>query len=287
MKRLSNSQTRWTQSLVIALFAICCAMPVVALSAGHLGSRLIPEIELRHLGLTRAWFAQVRLNPARNHVERAVLSHDRLTVLTSAGIVQEFNAHTGATLWVAPIGNENYPSLGPAVNEQYVALVNGSTLYVLDRSDGRPVITRTVSGAPGAAPALGEKYVFVPLVNGRIDELLQDFKLELASRGLQLTSATHEDEAREKLRSRAERDVHARLLLDRIGAQLEIEIGDEEVAEQIGKLLTAAGQHREKLRERYSEPHVRDALRSDLRRARTLERLIDSAVVTEVEPRVD
>jgi trigger factor len=125
------------------------------------------------------------------------------------------------------------------------------------------------------------------LVSGRIDELLHDFKHELASRGLQLTSATHEDEAREKLRPRAERDVHARLLLDRIGAQLGIEVADEEVAEQIGKLLAAAGQHREHLRERYAEPYVRDALRSDLRRTRTLERLIGSADVTEVEPRVE
>jgi outer membrane protein assembly factor BamB len=144
-----------------------------------MGSRLIPEEELRQLGLTRAWFAQVRLNPARNQVERAVLSHDRLTVLTTAGVVEEFNANTGASLWVAPIGNENYPSLGPAVNEQYVALVNGSTLYVLDRRDGRPVFSQTVSGAPGAAPALGDKYVYVPLVNGRIEGYLLDRKAKL------------------------------------------------------------------------------------------------------------
>jgi trigger factor len=125
------------------------------------------------------------------------------------------------------------------------------------------------------------------LVSGRIDELLHDFKHELASRGLQLTSAMHEDEAREKLRARAERDVHARVLLDRVGTQLGVEVPDEELADQIGKLLAAAGQHREHLRDRYAEPHVRDALRSDLRRTRTLERLIGSADVTEVEPRVE
>lgn len=125
------------------------------------------------------------------------------------------------------------------------------------------------------------------LVNGRLDEMLADFKLELARNGLRLTSAMHEDEAREKLRPRAVRDVHARLLLDRIGVQLGIEISDDELAEQVGKILAAAGQHREKLREHYAEPHVRDALRSDLRRARTLERLIASADVTEVEPRVE
>jgi outer membrane protein assembly factor BamB len=59
--------------------------------------------------------------------------------------------------------------LGPAANDKFVALVNGSTLYVLDRADGRPIIMRPVGGAPGAAPALTSAYVFVPLVNGRIE----------------------------------------------------------------------------------------------------------------------
>lgn len=125
------------------------------------------------------------------------------------------------------------------------------------------------------------------MVSGRVDELLNDFKIELASRGLQLSSAAHEDEAREKLQKRAERDVHARLLLDRAGVQLGVEVPDEDLAEQIGKILAAAGQHREQLRERYADPHVRDALRSDLRRTRTLEQLVGSADVTEVEPRAD
>jgi hypothetical protein len=134
-----------------------------------LAAQLIPSGELNRLGLSRAWFAQVQLDRARDHVERAVLKGDRLTVLTSAGLVHEFNALTGETAWIAPIGNSNYPSLGPAASDQFVALLNGSTLYVLDRVDGRPVFIRRVSGAPGAAPALSKDYVFVPLVNGRME----------------------------------------------------------------------------------------------------------------------
>jgi outer membrane protein assembly factor BamB len=130
--------------------------------------RLISQDEAARLGLTRAWFTQVRLNAAHTHVERAVLEGDRLTVLTSAGVVQELNALTGQTYWIAPIGNENYPSLGPAGNDKFVALLNGSTLYVLDRKDGKPAMIRSVAGAPGAAPALSQKYVFIPLVSGRL-----------------------------------------------------------------------------------------------------------------------
>jgi outer membrane protein assembly factor BamB len=135
----------------------------------HAVERLLSREEARRLGLERAWFAQVRLDRARHHVERAILTGDRLTVLTSAGVVHEFNALTGETLWIAPVGNAEYPSLGPAANDEYVAVVNGSTLYVLRTKDGKPVLDRQVGGGPGAAPAVADEYVFVPLINGRIE----------------------------------------------------------------------------------------------------------------------
>jgi outer membrane protein assembly factor BamB len=131
--------------------------------------RLVSRDDARHLGLERAWFAQVRLDRSRNQVERAVLANDRLDVLTTAGVVQELNAQTGETLWTTSVGNASYPNLGPAVSEQFVALINGSTLFVLDRTDGRPVKVRRVGGAPGAAPALTKSHVLVPLLNGRVE----------------------------------------------------------------------------------------------------------------------
>ena len=158
--------------------AVCLGLVVLA-NVAKSESRLISQEQLLRLGLKRAWFTQVRLDRARNHVERAVLEGDQLTVLTTAGVVQEINAQTGETLWIAPIGNENYPSLGPTCSEQFVALVNGSTLYVLDRKDGRPVLIRQVGGAPGAAPALATKYVYVPLVRGRIEGYPLDAKKKL------------------------------------------------------------------------------------------------------------
>src|SRR5215211_5069786 len=155
--------------MMSTVFAALVLIFVVLAGDARGERRLMGQDEAARLGLTRAWFTQVRLNAAHTHVERAVLEGDRLTVLTSAGVVQELNALTGKTYWTAPIGNENYPSLGPAGNDKFVAIVNGSTLYVLDRVDGKPVIIRSVGGAPGAAPALSEKYIFIPLVNGRVE----------------------------------------------------------------------------------------------------------------------
>src|SRR3954447_920233 len=159
------------QGMRLMSATIMCGLLSTALFAAtaSLTHRMIGQEEAMRLGLTRAWFTQVRVDSGRNHVERAVLNSNRLTVLTSAGIVQEIDALTGRTYWVAPIGQANYPSLGPTGNDKYVAIVNGSTLYVLDRADGKPILVRSVGGAPGATPALAPKNVFIPLVSGRIE----------------------------------------------------------------------------------------------------------------------
>jgi hypothetical protein len=152
--------------LIIALAVAALLVPTADALAIH---RLVSREEARRLGLERAWFAQVQLDRARSHVVRAILTGDRLTVLTSAGVVHELDALTGETLWSAPVGNPDYPSLGPDADSKHVAVVNGSTLYVLRADDGRPVIDRQVGGGPGAGPAVAEEYVFVPLISGRIE----------------------------------------------------------------------------------------------------------------------
>jgi outer membrane protein assembly factor BamB len=169
MKRTSGVNTRPNKLQAAAITAAACVAVATFGNPARGDSRLLPQDQVQRLGLKRAWFTQARLDRARNHVERAILEGGHLTVLTSAGVIQEIDAQTGETLWFAHIGNEGYPSLGPSANEQFIALVNGSTLYVLDRTDGRPVLNRRVGGAPGAAPALATKFAFVPLVNGRIE----------------------------------------------------------------------------------------------------------------------
>ncbi|MEW6269984.1 MAG: trigger factor [Thermodesulfobacteriota bacterium] len=121
-------------------------------------------------------------------------------------------------------------------------------------------------------------------VERRIEGLLGEFKMELFSRGLQLSGPEHEAEARDKLRPRAERQVRRDLLLDAIARQLGIEVADEELAEQIGRIVASGGKHADHLREHYAHDHARDAVRSEMRRARALERLVERADVKEGEP---
>jgi len=158
------------ERIKVALVLVAGASSVCALNGWARDSRrLVTETQARHLGLERVWYAQAQLDAGRNELVGAVLQGDRLTVLTTADVVHELDALTGRTMWIAPIGNPDYPSLGPAASSKFVALVNGSTLFVLDKADGKPIVIRRVGGAPGAAPALAEHYVFVPLVMGRIE----------------------------------------------------------------------------------------------------------------------
>lgn len=158
---------RLTFATAVAAASLAC---MGAAKEAHAAERMLSRDEARRLGLEREWFAQVQLDRARHRVERVVLKDDRLTALTTGGVVQDFNALTGETIWTSPVGNSNFPSLGPAASDKFVAVVNGSTLYVLRRQDGKPVFDRRVfGGAPGASPAVGQEYVFVPLINGRME----------------------------------------------------------------------------------------------------------------------
>jgi outer membrane protein assembly factor BamB len=132
-------------------------------------SGLLRREQISRLGLTRAWFAQVEMDPARHQVARAVVAGNQLFVLTTGGTLHAFDAQTGATMWVSTPGNPDWPSLGPAANQDQVAFVNGSNLYVLRRDNGEPTIVRHIVGATGASPAMSRTFCYVPMVNGRVE----------------------------------------------------------------------------------------------------------------------
>lgn len=164
-----SAASRRPKIWIILLSASTAVLLATSTSRAQVGGRLISTQAARQQGLERAWFSRVELDTSRNHLVRWILDHDQLLFVTSAGVLQAMDAHTGRTLWVTAIGDPDFPSLGPAANQDYVALVNGSTLYVLDRESGRPLMERRLGGAPGAGPALTSQYAFVPLVTGRVE----------------------------------------------------------------------------------------------------------------------
>jgi len=120
-------------------------------------------------GLEREWFTQVELDRSRSRVQHIFQSRDTLFVQTDRGVIHALDAETGRTEWRRGVGNPDYPSLGSAANDKVLAVVNGSTLYVIDRNSGRQLWDRSLGTVPGAGPAVTAERVFVPMVNGRIE----------------------------------------------------------------------------------------------------------------------
>jgi outer membrane protein assembly factor BamB len=150
--------------LLIALAA------VVACSASlQAAPKLVTHEQAARHGLERAWFAQVPVDASRSRVTNWFLYYDRLYSVTNSGIVTALNAETGETLWSKQVGKPGYPAFGPGANEDFLGVVSGSKLYLLNRHDGRLEWVRQLGSAPSSGPALSDKYAFVALVTGRIE----------------------------------------------------------------------------------------------------------------------
>ena len=82
---------------------------------------------------------------------------------TDKAVVQAIDAETGKTLWSKQVGQPQYPTMSPGVNRDFVAIINGSRLYVLNRFNGDLLWETELAGAPGAGPALSTKRIYVPI----------------------------------------------------------------------------------------------------------------------------
>jgi len=103
------------------------------------------------------------------HVRKVVLPDTTIYALASNGLVTAIDAETGRTKWKTGIGSPDYPSTGIGSGSDYVAAVNGSTVYCLEAATGKIVWNKRCSSAPIASPAVSAKFIFVPLVNGKIE----------------------------------------------------------------------------------------------------------------------
>lgn len=139
-------------------------------SSGPAGvaSDLPTEGDLAPHGLVRAWFTQVVLDPARGRIGDIVVDDGSVFVQTDRAVLQAIDGETGQSLWVAELGDPLHPCTTPGVSARIVAALNGSTLKLLDRSNGKLLWETRLTSGPGAGPALSTHRVYVPMVNGMI-----------------------------------------------------------------------------------------------------------------------
>ena len=127
---------------------------------------LISETTANRVGLHQAWATQLVVSSGRGRLEWFVLQAGGLFAQTSTSMVQSLDPETGRTLWATRIGNANFPSVPVAANNEYVASVNGSTLYLLKRTDGAIVLEKSLSGSPSSGGAMTVDHVYVPMFSG-------------------------------------------------------------------------------------------------------------------------
>lgn len=124
------------------------------------------------------------------------------------------------------------------------------------------------------------------VVHREVDDLLRDYAENLARRGIDLEGAGLDwQRLGEQAKPQAERRVKARLLLDAISEAEKIEVGEEEFEQALALLARAQGIPTPALRQRLDEAGQLAGLRSQMRREKTVRRLLgESEVAAEAEP---
>jgi DNA-binding beta-propeller fold protein YncE len=163
------------QSLSLLVAWVTLALPA-GLSAQNV---LIPQSTAQRHGLTKAWYSQIELDRSIDHVAYITQQGGMLYVQTTHAMVHALDAETGRKIWNVQIGRRNQISYAPGVNENLLAVINGSTMYVVERKTGRLKWERQMQGAPGAGPALGKKRIYVGMVDGMIEGYNLDETKEL------------------------------------------------------------------------------------------------------------
>ncbi|MBP90730.1 MAG: hypothetical protein CMJ64_29135 [Planctomycetaceae bacterium] len=106
---------------------------------------------------------------SKAEMKTRVLPEITIYAVSDTGVVEAIDAENGRTRWTTTIGKRDYPVEAPGANDDYVAVLNGSSLYLLDQATGAIVWRAITRGAPGAGAAVSDNYVFVPMAGGTIE----------------------------------------------------------------------------------------------------------------------
>ena len=102
------------------------------------------------------------------------LPKSSIYVLNSSTEVISLDADTGRVRWQQSVGDPRLPSAGLGASHEYVAVANGTMVYCLSAENGNVLWSKQSQFAIGAPPTCSDKFLYVPLSNGR----LQVFPIE-------------------------------------------------------------------------------------------------------------
>ena len=102
-------------------------------------------------------------------LETHIVPEISIYAASESGTIQAIDGETGQTRWTISVGNPDYPTSAPGANDTYVAVINGSRLYVIKADDGTIAYQRQTASAPAAGPGVTGSFIYVPGVTGAIE----------------------------------------------------------------------------------------------------------------------
>ncbi|MDO5112944.1 MAG: PQQ-binding-like beta-propeller repeat protein, partial [Planctomycetia bacterium] len=129
---------------------------------------IIPQNYLNSRGLQRQWTTQIQIDSSRDRLSQVILDRGTIFTVTENGSVQATNAETGATLWTECISSKGKLVQGLSANSNYVGFTCGSTLYIFNRINGKPLLDVEIEAIPTAGLVLGNGCAYIPCVDGNI-----------------------------------------------------------------------------------------------------------------------
>ncbi len=149
------------------LFLLCLMAGALFADSAN-PSMIFSSTQAGRLGLIQAWYNQVTLDTKVDMVTDVVLADKQLFITTSASMLQVINAETGTLMWTRRVGSEKYHTYRPAANSRIVVTLNGTTLYVFDRYNGKLLNELPLYSEPMAGPQVSENFVYIPLLSKKI-----------------------------------------------------------------------------------------------------------------------
>jgi trigger factor len=118
------------------------------------------------------------------------------------------------------------------------------------------------------------------IVEKQIDSRLQMFFRQLAGQGLDPRRLKLDwEDLREAQRERAEREVRGTFILDKIGEAEKIEVGEDEINQELEQYAASMNQSTDALRARLTKEGTLDSIREQVRNRKALDLVIASAEI--------
>lgn len=112
--------------------------------------------------------------------EQFSLPKSTIYILGNNGILTSIDADSGHLDWSISFGSTSLPGGGIGASNDYVAAVNGSSLYCIEAATGKILWSKQCKFGVATSPAVSADHIYVPLLNGRM-EIFDISKKGLAS----------------------------------------------------------------------------------------------------------